>query len=1083
MKRRFMIYLLFLIIPILLVTGSASWIIVGEKTVNLGSNSVSTPVAYILDTPDVKYTRIEKALDVAENGDIVVVIPPTAANYHETSNKVVPDKVTYYITSDCEIKSGVSLVIPTDTTTFSSVTNSTTLDSYIKSLYTDDRSRGTSSYSKIAAEAQYLRITIEVADGVTIKNNGKLVVSGYLSSGTGNAGMNGQTSHSYSRILLGNNSKIIQDNSSAITYCFGYINEKNEDNGSQFVAKQGKVYVPFIVADYRGFSFSWSMTDGAIDIHGCSAFNQFEFINISSTAIFNYSSTVYGITNTYVSYSSMSISKVFTNVLTIVGSTSSAFIQFNNSSYSYLEYKYSKTNLNSKVKLHGGCVINDFQLKLKEATITVDLSTTNAYFPLSYKYNVELCTSEGQSTAEYDITQQRIKLLPGASLTVNSGCTLKATSIIVYSAFYDGSNGNGRYSINAYNGVKYPFKEGAILRVENGGNINCSSLAGTVYANTSSIAASTTTITSNEAWSFESSGGYNPAWTINEYLEIREKLNIVPIPYLYRDKIYVGVNTFKNYNSYLPAMKIHLNDSTETIDINQYQYVVHLSDITNYSFEFVSNIYKAYYGSTYYNKNSIISYSDSNKIIGMVNSSLSILNNNSSGVNEFNAQKVDITCTTPTVDGVIPLYVDTTIKLEATVTDIDKVYNKPITWKSLDESIATVDSSGNVTGVSVGEVIIQAICDGVVGEYTANVLEEIDIAAIESIEIEDESGNVGSNSKEYGLNTEITFTVNINPVGTPYSSITWKLKASAAGRQYINDENATTNKETNVNYAYNTESINVYFTADTGKDADTGTITCTILDLKGNTLEATFTFTQKASVCVAAGTLITMADGSQKAVENIVPGDKVLTFNHETGKYNIQPVVFNSHSDVEWKNYDIINLEFDDGTLLKVINEHTLFDSNLNKYIVINKESMSDYIGHTFYGGNYDGSRYIRKDITLINAYITNEYTGIYNPLTYYDMNCFTEGLLTMPGDISSVINIFDYDDNLQYNQESMTNAIEKYGLYTYDDFKDYYSYEVYCSLPFPYLKILVGRKEISFEDIISLVDYHMIINGVNPRS
>ena len=44
MKKRFMIYLLFLIIPILLVTGSASWIIVGEKTVNLGANSVSTPV-------------------------------------------------------------------------------------------------------------------------------------------------------------------------------------------------------------------------------------------------------------------------------------------------------------------------------------------------------------------------------------------------------------------------------------------------------------------------------------------------------------------------------------------------------------------------------------------------------------------------------------------------------------------------------------------------------------------------------------------------------------------------------------------------------------------------------------------------------------------------------------------------------------------------------------------------------------------------------------------------------------------------------------------------------------------------------
>lgn len=247
--------------------------------------------------------------------------------------------------------------------------------------------------------------------------------------------------------------------------------------------------------------------------------------------------------------------------------------------------------------------------------------------------------------------------------------------------------------------------------------------------------------------------------------------------------------------------------------------------------------------------------------------------------------------------------------------------------------------------------------------------------------------------------------------------------------------------------------------------------------------EFSITLAQTSGGCVAAGTLVRMSDGSQKPVENIVPGDEVLTFNHETGKYSIKPVIFNSHSNLDWQYYNVINLKFNDGTLLRVINEHTMFDTSSNKYIVIKEDNYLDYIGHSFYGGSFDGINYLRKDLVLIDAYITNEYTGIYNPLSYYDMNCFTEGLLTMPGDISSVINIFEYDDDLKYNEVSMKQAVEEYGLYIYDDFKEYYSYEVYCSLPFQYLKILVGRGRITFEDIINLVDHHMIINGIDPRS
>ena len=80
-------------------------------------------------------------------------------------------------------------------------------------------------------------------------------------------------------------------------------------------------------------------------------------------------------------------------------------------------------------------ILNNFQLKLQESIITVDLSTTEAYFPLSYRINIELFACEDQTIANFGITNQRVKLLPGSSLTIGDKCLLKSNELIVYSAF------------------------------------------------------------------------------------------------------------------------------------------------------------------------------------------------------------------------------------------------------------------------------------------------------------------------------------------------------------------------------------------------------------------------------------------------------------------------------------------------------------------------------------------------------------------------------------------------------------------------------------------------------------------------
>ena len=57
-----------------------------------------------------------------------------------------------------------------------------------------------------------------------------------------------------------------------------------------------------------------------------------------------------------------------------------------------------------------------------------------------------------------------------------------------------------------------------------------------------------------------------------------------------------------------------------------------------------------------------------------------------------------------------------------------------------------------------------------------------------------------------------------------------------------------------------------------------------------------------------------------------------------------------------------------------------------------------------------------------------------------------------------------------------MQADIEKYGLYTYEEFAEYVTYEQFMAFNGPYLKVLVGRGVVTYEQIIELISIY-----VNP--
>lgn len=242
------------------------------------------------------------------------------------------------------------------------------------------------------------------------------------------------------------------------------------------------------------------------------------------------------------------------------------------------------------------------------------------------------------------------------------------------------------------------------------------------------------------------------------------------------------------------------------------------------------------------------------------------------------------------------------------------------------------------------------------------------------------------------------------------------------------------------------------------------------------------TLTKGPESCLVEGTLITLADGSQKPVEDLNLGDLVMVFNHITGKYDAMPLIFNTHANEnEAKEYDVLHLKFANNSELKIVESHGLFDTTLMQYVYIDYDNYQDYIGHEFYALNNNGTEGER--VKLTEAFIEKETVRIFCPVTYFHMNSFANGLLNtpnIPGNITGLVNYFEYDADLKYNEEAMQRDIEKYGLYTYGDFSDYISEAAYNSSPAVHLKVAVGKGMITFEQIIDVIEYLLAGNLIN---
>ena len=245
--------------------------------------------------------------------------------------------------------------------------------------------------------------------------------------------------------------------------------------------------------------------------------------------------------------------------------------------------------------------------------------------------------------------------------------------------------------------------------------------------------------------------------------------------------------------------------------------------------------------------------------------------------------------------------------------------------------------------------------------------------------------------------------------------------------------------------------------------SDAGTYTFTMPD-------SNVTISASSSGCFAEGTLITLADGTQKPIEEITFEDELLAWDFNTGTYVVTvPSLIESYDIGE---YRVINLNFADGTTVRVVTEHGFFDVEANKFVYIDETNVDSYVGHNFVkvapNGTYESVELVGYEVTVENVRYYTIQTAIYN-------NCIAENMftLTSPPEMLDNDEWFDYfeiGEGMKYDEEKMQADIAKYGLYTYEDFAEYVTYEQFIAFNGPYLKVLVGRGVLTFEQILELI-------------
>lgn len=442
-------------------------------------------------------------------------------------------------------------------------------------------------------------------------------------------------------------------------------------------------------------------------------------------------------------------------------------------------------------------------------------------------------------------------------------------------------------------------------------------------------------------------------------------------------------------------------------------------------------------------------------------------------------------------NNVITLETKGDYKLEFTIQDNVFYNNNGQTIEKVVERTYTVPLNLVVKAAAIKNAVVNISQTALSGEYTLSGLDDykLRINFLDAISVTDYDNK--------GNGTTVSLSSNIASATLTPASVNVFTTASTITITYKDGRVLTVNlsKISGSSPGTKTATVNTsgYFITDGAlnnkptESSSQNKCTITSVSFKGNSgsvvtndTDVTVTWDLGSSSnnnnpsCLAEGTLITLADGSKRPVEDLRKGDMVMSVDHLTGKLTSNEVIIVVKTAQE--NYYKNAFVFDDGTKLVTINEHGIYDLDINKYVNIDHENYQDYIGHRFVSVDTKGNFGIKR---LVDVETVRESGYKYDIVTNETLNYVAEDTLSVTHVLVDVINSFDFAEDLKYDVKKVQADIETYGLYTYDEWSEYCDISVFNEYNIPVMKVGISKGMYTKEYIIGLINTYVLDESV----
>lgn len=447
-NKKWIVLLSFFGLIIFFASGFSLWT-VNEKSITCDFTlDVKQAVAYYGKGKDRKYfTSVEGAVTSAESSssnDIVYVIPGTNPT----------------ILSNCTIAANDTLCLP-----YSGE------ECYKEYTKTDEGD--TSGFADNDCK-KYRKSRVTISSGCSITVNGTMIVGGL----TGGASPQGATNGDYSEILMEENTSISLESGSTL-FCYGFIKEKDSAKNAMInVADEAKVYEPAAIYDWATATKVLVLShhgkiDGAINseiYNDIFPFNRYDFPNIRPTLRFSYGSTLWGMVHTF----GTNAGHLYTNAK-ILSKDSDSFVVRSPGAVIYWHFKDSNkevdgnwptkndgTTHKTTIEMTGECKLGKLNVSLTVNGYSIVVDSSNYFLPIPYLF--EIVAGQGGSQASV-VIPNRIKFLPGSSLTILKGSSVKFDNDVV---FYQKNRSD---SLTNPQPITYDYSNNTAATLNNGGTL------------------------------------------------------------------------------------------------------------------------------------------------------------------------------------------------------------------------------------------------------------------------------------------------------------------------------------------------------------------------------------------------------------------------------------------------------------------------------------------------------------------------------------------------------------------------------------------------------------------------------------